>query len=482
MKLLDLSLRYKLPIWGGMLIVITALAVTGALLVGAYDELEEDLHVDSQVLGRTLAENLFPTMLHNDVWRAIEIINAPVKHPSEESLVKAENIVVVDKTLHVFAATHPAIAPLGAALHGLNDEYAVVADHAALLDGNDTQVVELPKSPHLYFLTPIADEGYRIGTVIIMSSKSMVMPRFFAIAWRGILVGALILAVLLPINWYWGRRMTKPLVQLTARMESLGNRLPTELDSDLYAHQDELGQLFEAYHQMVRALQSKGALEEQMVQSERMAALGHLAAGVAHEINNPLGGMLMAIDTLKCHSDTDPHTLKTITLIERGLTQIKETVGALLVEARVKSRSLSPQDLDDVHTLVAPQVRKKALRITWRNGIDREVAVPASQVRQIIINLLLNAIEAARQEGDVGIDIDVVDQQLRLSVSNDGKILTAEQMKRLFEPFSSLSEGGHGLGLWVTYQIVHQLGGDIVARSDDGYMRFAVVIPVGGAG
>jgi signal transduction histidine kinase len=232
---------------------------------------------------------------------------------------------------------------------------------------------------------------------------------------------------------------------------------------------------------MVGTLQTKSALEQQMIQSERMAALGHLAAGVAHEINNPLGGMLMAIDTLKCHSDTDPRTLKTITLIERGLAQIKETVGALLVEARVKSRNLTPQDLDDVQTLVAPQVRRKALRITWRNGIDREVAIPASLLRQILINLLLNAIEAARQEGDVGIDIDVVDNQLRLSVSNDGRVLAAEQMKRLFEPFSSLSENGHGLGLWVTYQIVHQLGGRISARSDDGYMRFAVTIPVGGS-
>jgi signal transduction histidine kinase len=479
MKLFDMSFRYKLPLWSGTLIIVTALAVTSALLYGAYEELQEDLHDDSLVLGRTLAENLFPAMIHDDVWRAIEIITAPVTHPDDGNLVKAESIVVVDRSLRVFAASDPHALPLSAELKRIDGEYAAVANRVAMLPDSETKMLDLPGSPHLYFLTPVIDEGYRVGTVVVVSNKGVIMPRFFSIAWRGFTVGALVLAVLLPLNWYWAQRMTIPLTQLTARMSELGNRLPADLDPGLYTHRDELGQMFEAYRQMVGALRNKGALEEQMVQSERMAALGHLAAGVAHEINNPLGGMLMAIDTLKCHSDIDPRTLKTVALIERGLGQIKETVGALLVEARIKSRNLSPQDLDDVQTLVAPQVRKKALRITWRNGIDREVDIPAGQMRQILINLLLNAIEAARQEGDVGIDIDVIEKHLRLTVSNDGKVLDAEQMKRLFEPFSSLSEGGHGLGLWVTYQIVQQLGGQINARSDDGYMRFAVTIPVG---
>jgi len=82
-----------------------------------------------------------------------------------------------------------------------------------------------------------------------------------------------------------------------------------------------------------------------MVQSERLAALGQLAAGIAHEINNPLSGMLTAIDTLKCHSDADPRMMKTIALIERGLTQIKDTVGALLVEAKIKAAILRHRTL-----------------------------------------------------------------------------------------------------------------------------------------
>jgi signal transduction histidine kinase len=216
-----------------------------------------------------------------------------------------------------------------------------------------------------------------------------------------------------------------------------------------------------------------------MLQSERLAAVGRLAAGMAHEINNPLGGMLTALDTLKCHGDLDSRTLKTVALIERGLTQIRDTVGALLVEARMKSRDLLPQDIEDVRTLVAPQAHKKTLRLDWVNGLDRSAAVPATLVRQILINLTLNAIAAAAENGHVACEIGLESGALHLAVTNDGKLLSVEQMEHLFEPFSPLSEGGHGLGLWVTYQIVQQLGGRITAERRDGRMRFAVRLPIG---
>ena len=97
-----------------------------------------------------------------------------------------------------------------------------------------------------------------------------------------------------------------------------------------------------------------------------------------------------------------------------------------------------------------------------------------------MINLLLNAVQAASQQGEVAFDIGIADNQMQLSVTNNGKTLTDEQIARLFEPFSSLGEGGHGLGLWVTYQIVHQLGGHVgVKRESNNQMHFSVNIPLG---
>jgi signal transduction histidine kinase len=482
MPFLDLSFRHKIPLWGSMLIIITAFAVSASLVSEAYSELQEDLLIDAETLGQSLTVNLFPAMLHDDTWRTFEIIRASIDYvkSNESNTVKLKTILVVDNGLRVVASAHPKSAPILTDLRQLSPEYADLADWLAQTTGKETREIILPDSKHIFFATPIAQEGLHLGTLIMVYPEDVFWPRFTHVLWRGLLAGLLVLAFLLPINWYWGQRMAIPLVQLTARMGEMGKKWPESLNYKAYGHNDELGRLFEAYNQMLHERQTKEALEIQIVQSERLAAVGQLAAGIAHEINNPLSGMLTAIDTLKWHGDVNPQTMKTITLIERGLGQIKETVGALLVESKLKSRDLVPQDIEDVLTLITPMASKKALHVSWHNSLNEEIPLPATFVRQIMINLLLNAVQAADQQGEVAFDIGITDKQLQLSVTNSGKMLSAEQITHLFEPFSPLSEGGHGLGLWVTYQIVHQFGGHIVAeRESSNHMRFAVDIPIG---
>jgi two-component system NtrC family sensor kinase len=479
----NLSFRYKIPLWGGLLIIITELAVSGTYMVNTYDDLQENLHTDAEIMGYSLKANLVPAILHDDIGRAHEIISEPLKSTlAGSNPVNAETILVVDNTLRVVVSAHPNSAPTLTEMRLLSPEYALVAERISQMVEPGSQDINLPGSKYYYYVTPISSEIAHLGTLIIVHPKGVFLPRFARIVSQGLTAGAIILAILLPINWYWGWRMALPLVQLTARMGEISRKWPEDLNPKLYAHRDELGRLFEAYTQMLKDLKDKEELERKMVQSERLAALGQLAAGIAHEINNPLSGMLTAIDTLKCYSDVDPHTMKTITLIERGLTQIKDTVGALLVEAKIHSRNLTPLDIEDVLTLITPMARKKGLHIGWHNSIDEEVALPATFVRQILINLLLNAVQAASQQGEVNFDISIADDQLQLSVSNNGKTLTDEQIAHLFEPFSRLGETGHGLGLWVTYQIVNQLGGHVsVKRESNNRMHFTVDIPIAGA-
>lgn len=482
-SILDLSFRYKIPLWGGLLIVITALAVSGSLILNTYDEMKEDLLLDSESMAYSLKTNLFQAILHDDIWRAYEIVSAPINRTMNgANPVNAETILVVDNDLRIVVSAHPKSAPMLTDLRKLSPEYDELAEWIILMNGHNSQEIDLPESKYYYYVSPISNDNVHLGTLIIVHPKNVFLPRFVQIERRGLSVGALILAILLPFNWYWGRRMALPLVLLTERMGEIGRKWPADLNPKLYVHRDEIGRLFDAYTQMLIDLRNKEELEKQVVKSERMAALGQLAAGIAHEINNPLSGMLTAIDTLKCHSDADAQTMKTIALIERGLTQIKETVGALLVEAKIKSRNLTPQDIEDVLTLVTPMARKKALHIGWHNSLDDEVVLPATLVRQIMINLLLNAVQAATQQGEVSFDIGTAGKQLHISVANSGKLLSTEQIAHLFEPFSPLSDDGHGLGLWVTYQIVHQLGGHVtVAKKSNNQMHFAVNIPMGGA-
>ncbi len=215
-----------------------------------------------------------------------------------------------------------------------------------------------------------------------------------------------------------------------------------------------------------------------MVTSERLAAVGRLAAGVAHEINNPLGGMLNAIDTFKHHGCTDAVTGKTLSLLERGLEQIRETVSALLVETRSESNALTPHDVDDVQTLLQPDAHKKALRITWNNGLSEPVPLPATPIRQILINLSLNAVQAAPEGAAVDCCIHRDRDRLRIRVGNEGDGIPAGRADRLFEPFVHRNPSGHGLGLWVTYQIVQQLNGEISVKSEAGHTHFTVQLPL----
>lgn len=475
----DLSFRYKIPLWGSLLIITTALAVSTSLMLLDYDDLKQDLLSSSSNLGRTLAKTLFFPLQQDDVWRASEIVNAPLRQAGLDNALQPEAILVIDNAMQVVVSTSPRTLPMLAGLRQLGPEYAALAARIAEMHGDASQTIDLPGSHQLYVVTPIEDDGDFLGTLVIVHSKEMLLPRFYSAAWRGGLMGLLVLAVLLPINWYWGQRMSRPLVLLAGRMGALDRGDSVELEPEMYAYQDELGHLFEAYRRMIVEQERKEALERQMVQSERLAAVGRLAAGMAHEINNPLGGMLTAIDTLKSYGESDSRTAKTIALIERGLTQIRDTVGGLLVEARMKSRDLEPQDIEDVRSLVVPQARKKSLRVDWSASLAQPLPLQASLVRQILINLLLNAIHAAESRGRVACSVELDAGALRMTVENDGKLLTEEQMTHLFEPFSPLSEDGHGLGLWMTYQIVQQLGGAISVNQQDGYMRFSVTLPAG---
>lgn len=473
----DLSLRYKVPLWGSFLIVIAALAVSAALMVQAYQDLRQDLLDNSASLGRTLARNLFPTMLNDEVWRAFEIVRAPVSNAPVESQAQPEIIVAVDLRQQVFVSSDPDTVPILAVMGKLGEDYRGLAERVARAP--EAAVVEYSGGRSLYVAVPIADDGMRLGTLVIVHSKGVFLSRFRSVALRGALTGLLVLALLLPINWYWGRRMAAPLLELARGISSVAEGKPDTQPTPVYPYRDELGRLFDAYGLMVRGLLDKHRLEQEVIHSERLAAIGRLSAGIAHEINNPLGGMLLALDNFKRRGGHDERTLKTMAMIERGLAQIRETVGAMLVEAKVKSRDFGAQDVDDMVTLLAAEARKRAVIFHIDSDLAGTVPLPATMLRQILMNLLLNAVQASEPSTTVYCAVRHECGELLIDTRNSGRPIPDEVMSRLFEPFSSGRENGSGLGLWVTYQIVSQLGGRIAAESSKGLTRFAVVLPTG---
>ena len=478
-SLFNLSFRYKIPLWGSLLIVTATLAVSAALIVQSYDDLRSDLVSSSASLGRTLAKTLFSAMIQEEVWQAFAIIRAPLHEKSDDKLVQPEMILALDQHERVFVSSHPKSVPMLTDIRRLDDEFARLAELIVAEPGPDAPIIDLAGARRFYAAVPVAEEGARLGTLVIVYSKEVFLPRFRAGAWRGAGIGLLVLAVLLPINWYWGQRTVAPLIALA---RSTGDVARGELlapPPGTYPYNDELGRLFDSYGLMVKSLHEKTRLEEEMVRSERLAAIGRLSAGIAHEINNPLGGMLVALANFKRRYEDDERAGKTVAILERGLTQIRDTVSAMLVDAKVKGRDFAPHDLEDIRLLLAGEAHSEAVAIDVECGLTAPVALPATLVRQILLNLLLNAVHASPASGTVRCAVQYADGSLQIGTTNTGSAIPANLMDHLFEPFASGNEEGHGLGLWVTYQIVTQLGGQIAAESQDGLTQFRVKLPVG---
>lgn len=481
--LFNLSFRHKIPLWTSFLIGFSIFVVGAALMTRAYQDMKAAVIISADNLGHTLANTVAPMLLHDDVWRAFEIVRSPIRADSARSPAQVDAVVVFGRDRRVFVSSHPESLPM------LSEAAALGGDWQALAARLETRapvawplVIEPEGSTYLYLALPITDKDAQLGHLVLRYAKSVFHPWFVATIWQGLGLGLLVLAVLIPINWYWGSRMASPLVDLAQRMGTMPRQVPEPLSPEIYPYADELGQLFQAYDRMVLALREKAALENEVVRSERLAAIGQLTAGIAHEINNPLAGLITAVDTLKLSRDLDARAVRHLDLIDRGLMQIRDTVAALLVQTRVQARPLSQHDLDDVRTLIQPQVAKRRIALDWSDSMPAELPAPASLVRQILINLLLNAVQAAAEGGQVSLWLGRKEESancLAIVVRNDGTLLSDEQLAHLFEPFASTRPGGHGLGLWVTYQIVTQLNGRITARNVGDRVEFVVNLPLG---
>jgi signal transduction histidine kinase len=487
MKLSDLSWRIKVPLAILTVILATEVVVTTLLVSRALADARSDLIASSHSLTKLLARSLREPLLRDDLWQAFEVVSAPLAARRDDNPLRA--IIVLDAAGQVFVASDPksvpSLTPAAALAAPLADIAAKsAADARFRFDigrGDDASAPELAAAAPV-----LSEDGGRLGTVILDFEGALYAERLRSAVLGVALVSVPGLLLLLPLGWYAGKRLAEPLAQMAQALSRVGEATPAEVARLLPSGgRDEIGRLATQARRMLDGLERKAALEREVLASERLAAVGRLSAGIAHEINNPLGGMLNAIDTAQRHGSPDPVTRKTLGLLERGLQQIQSTVRALLVEARLDSRRLSAQDWDDLLTLLRPAAAARGLRVDWRIEVDTPLDLPANDVRQLALNLLLNAAAAAQPvdavEATIGFAVRGESGGLRLEVANSGPAPPGDRLARMFEPYAG-DDGGRGdarrgLGLWVCWQIVQGLGGRIEAASDGRWTRVAALLP-----
>ncbi|MBU1610932.1 MAG: response regulator [Proteobacteria bacterium] len=231
--------------------------------------------------------------------------------------------------------------------------------------------------------------------------------------------------------------------------------------------------------EQVREREFRCLLEQRMIAAQRLASLGTLATGIAHEVNNPLAVINDASGWLLDLLKTAPADMPLRKELELGLGKIGSNVARarrithqLLSHARQSEPEITEIDLGHLAKETSELVNKEALahnvNITIHTcGTPLTVRSDSGQLRQVLINLLTNAIHAAESGGQVKIELSALEHHVRLQVMDDGAGIPEELLKRIFDPFfSTKPEGrGTGLGLFVTNNIIRRLGGTIEATN-----------------
>jgi len=320
--------------------------------------------------------------------------------------------------------------------------------------------------------------------------RNRVVLSFFGLATAGFLL-------ILGITYYIIQNITRPLGDMvSATRNIIAGRFDQEVRSN---SPGEIALLAESFNAMLKSLrQMKGDLEEwgrtleekvkqrteelvamqaRVAQSERLASLGMLAAGVAHEVNNPLGGILALTGLTVEEMPKDDPNRENLEEVIRQTVRCRDIVKGLLEFSRQSKGATESVDLNKVLRDTLSLIGKQALFFNVNVTCQMEPDLPAvvadrSQLQQVFLNILMNAVQAMRERGT----IRVVTRDnagkgfVEVAISDTGEGIPPEQIDRIFDPFFTTKDSGQGtgLGLSIAYGIVTTHGGTISVDSQVG--------------
>ncbi|QYO66208.1 two-component system sensor histidine kinase NtrB [Leptolyngbya sp. 7M] len=217
------------------------------------------------------------------------------------------------------------------------------------------------------------------------------------------------------------------------------------------------------------------SMEESVRRKDRLAAVGRVGAGLAHEIRNPLGAMRGAIQVLESNTPKDSVQADLMGIIMRESDRLNSIITNFLNYAKPKSGNFSEVDvcevIRDTTTLLRHSPELKDSHIIVEHLPDAPVTVLAdsSQLKQVIWNLARNSISAMPDGGKLTVRVEqAANRRVRIAIEDTGIGMTPEQVEQLFEPFTNSTSGGTGLGLSIVYQIIKDHSGTVNVRSSEG--------------
>jgi len=280
----------------------------------------------------------------------------------------------------------------------------------------------------------------------------------------------------------------RPLEELMATIDRI-RRGDLSARVDFAKRDDDIGQLGQQFNEMVERLaQNREEIEDlhkrEMARAEHLATLGELAAGLAHEIRNPLAGIAGVVDVMSKELPADGPSRAIMGDVQKEVLHIQDILNDLLSYARPRPPDFHPSDLnatvEQAVILARQQVLTKPIQIQFKpNPSLPKVDHDPTLIQQVVLNLLINAIQAIAKEGNI--DVRLVKEQdcAVIHVDDTGRGIPAEALPKILKPFFTTRSEGTGLGLSLANSIVQSHGGRIeVASVLQKGTQFKVWLPI----
>lgn len=456
----QLPITVKVP----LVVVAVTMAVSAVIserVLSRLGQLQRDhLSALAEAYLDGLSSSVLPALLREDIW---EVFDALDRSRTLYASLRPVETIVTKRDGEVVAASDPDHVPVLSALPAVMRAQF----HPGKVAFNDD-------GTRSFLQRDLRFQERSVGTIYAVLDIAHLVAERRSIL-RTLIATNSVLAVLFAgLGYLAVNRMVNPLRILADHLEAglRGHPQPIE-ERQFPSRGSPFSRLFASYNDLVAAEREREALSARLAEEEKVASLGRLASGMAHEINNPLGGLFNAIDTLKTHGEKPLVRAKSVSLIERGLFGIRDVVRATLATYRNDdaARPLSAQDFQDLRVLLGPELRRRRQSVDWHVSTAPLPELPGNPVRQAVLNLLLNASAASGDVGRLAFSVDVEGRDaLRITVSDSGPgmperaaaILTGDQSYAMLRD-------GKGLGLWMVRRLTQELGGRIeVNRSPFG--------------
>ncbi len=354
----------------------------------------------------------------------------------------------------------------------------------------NTLIQPIPNHPRCYSCHDPAEKitgVLEIGISLAFAEKDIALlyKTVFSIVIATLIIMCLI-GTLLQFNI-----IHKPLKELTGKMKDVE---AGDLNARVKLEQsDELGRLGKGFNAMVQKLDQaqkevKRYHQEQMARVDRLASIGEMAAGLAHEIRNPLTGISGAVQIIADDFDSqDPRTDITVEILKQ-IDRVNNTIKDLLAYSRPPSPHLKKSDihnvLDEAIFLTSPAAVKNQVKIekSYCSTLPA-ISFDSHQIQQVFLNIFLNAVQAMPKGGNLIIKTvlkkDDGNDKIVVEAKDDGPGISPESIDKIFKPFFSTKHKGTGLGLSVVQTIMEQHKGNITVESGLGKgTTFSMIFPI----